>query len=90
MIVCSIFDIGELKKLKAEETARIERTSRSLGGDLSNVVYESIDTRDRYYPALQKAGEWLFPPDFALSLNLLTDLGIPRSVGIPPDIRLNS
>ena len=42
----------ELKKLEAEKTARVERTSRSLGEGSSNVVYKFIGIEDRYYLSL--------------------------------------
>ena len=49
--------MGELKKLKAEETAKVEGANRSLDKSLSNTTYKSIDTEDRHHPDPQKTGE---------------------------------
>ncbi len=89
-IARGVFNIRKLEKLETEKTVRVEGTSRSLDGSLSDVAYKPIDIKDRYHPSLQGADKWFFPLDFALSFGLLTDLGIFGSVGTFPDIRSNS
>ena len=52
MIVRSVFNIKELKKLEAEEAVRVEGTGRSLVEGSFIAIYELIDIRDRYHSNL--------------------------------------
>ena len=77
-------DIKELKKVEAEEAVKSTQTgpsdSERQPTRLSLNIVESSD------PTVG----WSLPSDFALSLGLFADLGIPKSVETPLDIQLNS
>ncbi len=51
-IVCNVFDIEKLEKLKAEKTVRVEKINRSLIESPSNATYKPIDTKDQYHLGL--------------------------------------
>ncbi len=57
MIVRNVFNIKELKKLKAEKAARVEEINRFLNEGPFNATYKFVDIKDRYYPNPQKADE---------------------------------
>ena len=89
----------ELKKVKAEKTVK---PVRDILFDLRKQQARSPSTTANFSDL---SIEWFFPSDFALSSELLTDLGFPNllgvsqnikiivpsnNVGTPPDIRSNS
>ena len=89
-IVRSLDNIKKLEKVETEDTARIGGAGRFSAGGPSIATYEFIDMMGRCHSGPQKANEWLFPSDFVLFFNLLTDLGIFKSVEILLDIRSSS
>ena len=62
------------------KATKIKRANRSLIKSPFITTYKSIDTVDRHHSNLLKTYKWLFFSDFALSLSLLTDLGILKNI----------
>ncbi len=74
-----IFDLKELKRVKAEKAVRSSNAKRQT---VYIVGQKSVGPEDPLDP-----NNWFFPSDFALSFDLLIDLGILRNVEISPDIQ---
>ncbi len=49
MIVCNVFDIKKLEKLKIKEAVKVEEINRSLDEGPFITIYEFTDIRDRHY-----------------------------------------
>ena len=82
-----IFDLKELKKMEAEEAAK----SLNVEEQIVYVVKQGLaDLEGLRLSSLLGPNDQPFPFDFALSFNLLTDLGIFKNVEISFDIRLSS
>ncbi|SRR6266566_4379423 len=79
-----IFNLKELKKMKTKKTTR----SSGIEEQAIHTTKQKLADPEGLHPSNPlDPNDWFLPSDFALSSNLLADLGILRNIEIPSDIQ---
>ncbi len=81
-----ISNLKDVEILAKEETKEAVKTSNTERQVVYIAEQKSADPEGLYLSNPLDSNDWLFPSDFALSLGLLTDLGIFKNVEIPFNI----